>query len=206
MCQRYNFKEIRTPIFENTELFVRGVGETTDIVEKEMYTFLDKSDRSMSLRPEGTAGVVRAYVENKLYGEPDVSKLYYIGPMFRYEAVQAGRYRQLHQFGVEAFGSVDPAIDAEVISLAISLYGAGPQGHPRGDQQRGKSREPGLVPGSSAELFLPQSRISCVKTASPGMTETRCVYSIAKSTRSSFGARLSCWSIWMRRASATFKR
>ncbi|ULL15077.1 histidine--tRNA ligase [Paenibacillus sp. H1-7] len=122
LCQRFNYREIRTPIFEHTELFQRGVGETTDIVEKEMYTFLDKGDRSISLRPEGTAGVVRAYVENKLYGEPDVSKLYYIGPMFRYEQPQAGRYRQLHQFGVEAFGSVDPSIDAEVIALGYSFY------------------------------------------------------------------------------------
>lgn len=122
LCRRYNYKEIRTPIFEHTELFQRGVGETTDIVEKEMYTFLDKGDRSISLRPEGTAGVVRSYAENKLYGEPEVAKLYYIGPMFRYEQPQAGRYRQLHQFGVEAIGSVDPSIDAEVIALGYSFY------------------------------------------------------------------------------------
>lgn len=122
ICQRYNFREIRTPIFESTELFQRGVGETTDIVEKEMYTFTDRGNRSLTLRPEGTAGVVRSYVENKLYGEPDVSKLYYIGPMFRYERPQAGRYRQLHQFGVEAIGSVDPAIDAEVIALGYTFY------------------------------------------------------------------------------------
>ncbi|SDF94279.1 histidyl-tRNA synthetase [Fontibacillus panacisegetis] len=117
LCRRFNYREIRTPIFEQTSLFERGVGETTDIVEKEMYTFLDKGDRSMTLRPEGTAGVVRSYVENKLYGEPDVSKLYYIGPMFRYERPQAGRQRQFHQFGIEAFGATDPAIDAEVVAL-----------------------------------------------------------------------------------------
>lgn len=122
LCRRFNYREIRTPIFEHTELFQRGVGETTDIVEKEMYTFQDKGDRSISLRPEGTAGVVRAYVENKLYGEPDVSKLYYIGPMFRYEQPQAGRYRQFHQFGIEAFGSVDPSLDAEVIALGYTFY------------------------------------------------------------------------------------
>src|SRR5690606_20891560 len=109
VCRRYNFREIRTPIFEATELFERGVGETTDIVEKEMYTFTDRGERSMTLRPEGTAGVVRSYVENKLYGEPDIAKLYYIGPMFRYERAQAGRYRQFHQFGVEAIGSDDPS-------------------------------------------------------------------------------------------------
>ncbi|WP_433945924.1 histidine--tRNA ligase [Paenibacillus sp. SN-8-1] len=121
LCRRFNYREIRTPIFEQTSLFERGVGETTDIVEKEMYTFLDKGDRSMTLRPEGTAGVVRSYVENKLYGEPDVSKLYYIGPMFRYERPQAGRQRQFHQFGIEAIGAIDPAIDAEVISLGYEL-------------------------------------------------------------------------------------
>ncbi len=122
LCRRFNYKEIRTPIFEQTELFKRGVGETTDIVEKEMYTFEDKGNRSMTLRPEGTAGVVRAYVENKLYGDPEISKLYYIGPMFRYEQPQAGRYRQLHQFGIEVFGSVDPSVDAEVIALGYLFY------------------------------------------------------------------------------------
>lgn len=122
LCRRYNYSEIRTPIFESTELFKRGVGETTDIVEKEMYTFEDKGKRSMTLRPEGTAGVVRAFVENKLYGEPEINKLFYIGPMFRYEQPQAGRYRQLHQFGIEVFGSEAPSIDAEVIGLGYSFY------------------------------------------------------------------------------------
>ena len=122
LCRRFNYSEIRTPVFEQTELFQRGVGETTDIVEKEMYTFKDKGDRSMTLRPEGTAGVVRSFVENKLYADPDLNKLYYIGPMFRYERAQAGRYRQFHQFGIEAFGAVDPAIDAEVIALGYLFY------------------------------------------------------------------------------------
>ncbi|WP_256756777.1 histidine--tRNA ligase [Cohnella sp. WQ 127256] len=122
ICRRYRFSEIRTPIFEGTELFKRGVGETTDIVEKEMYTFEDRGKRSMTLRPEGTAGVVRSYVENKLYGEPDLTKLYYIGPMFRYERAQAGRFRQFHQFGIEALGSSDPALDAEVIALGYMFY------------------------------------------------------------------------------------
>jgi histidyl-tRNA synthetase len=122
VCRRYNYKEIRTPIFEQTELYLRGVGETTDIVEKEMYTFLDKSDRSLTLRPEGTAGVVRAYVENKLFGDTEISKLYYIGPMFRYERPMAGRFRQFHQFGIEAFGALDPSIDAEVIALGYTIY------------------------------------------------------------------------------------
>ena len=90
-----------------------------------MYTFDDRGGRSMTLRPEGTAGVVRAYVENKLYGEPDLAKLYYIGPMFRYERAQAGRYRQFHQFGVEAIGSADPALDAEVIALGYDVLPGG---------------------------------------------------------------------------------
>jgi histidyl-tRNA synthetase len=122
VCRRFLYREIRTPLFESTELFKRGVGETTDVVEKEMYTFMDKGDRSMTLRPEGTAGVVRAYVENKLYAEPELSKLYYIGPMFRYERPQAGRYRQFHQFGIEAFGSDAPSLDAEVIALGNQFY------------------------------------------------------------------------------------
>ena len=122
ICRRFHYREIRTPIFEHTELFRRGVGETTDIVEKEMYTFLDKSDRSLSLRPEGTAGVVRAYAENKLYSDPDIQKLFYIGPMFRYEQPQAGRFRQFHQFGVEAFGSTDPSLDAEIIAMGYLFY------------------------------------------------------------------------------------
>lgn len=123
LCRLYQYKEIRTPIFEHTELFQRGVGDTTDIVQKEMYTFQDRGDRSLTLRPEGTASVVRSYVENKLFGLPDQPvKLSYFGPMFRYERPQAGRMRQFVQFGVEAIGSKDPAIDAEVISLAMEVY------------------------------------------------------------------------------------
>lgn len=122
LCRRFNYREIRTPIFEYTQLFQRGVGETTDIVQKEMFSFQDMGGRGMTLRPEGTAGVVRAYVENKIYGEPDVSKLFYIGPMFRQERPQAGRYRQFHQFGIEAIGSVEPAIDAEVIAFGLQFF------------------------------------------------------------------------------------
>ncbi|HZG60641.1 MAG TPA: histidine--tRNA ligase [Anoxybacillus sp.] len=125
ICRRYNYKEIRTPIFEHTELFLRGVGDTTDIVQKEMYTFEDRGGRSITLRPEGTAPVVRSFVENKMYGDPNQPiKLYYVGPMFRYERPQAGRFRQFVQFGVEALGSNDPAIDAEVIALAMEIYQA----------------------------------------------------------------------------------
>lgn len=123
ICRRFNYHEIRTPIFEHTELFVRGVGDSTDIVQKEMYSFTDRGDRSLTLRPEGTASTVRAFVQNKLYGLPDQpQKLYYIGPMFRYERPQAGRTRQFVQFGIEAIGSDDPAIDAEVIALAMGFY------------------------------------------------------------------------------------
>jgi histidyl-tRNA synthetase len=123
LCEKYQYQEIRTPIFEYTELFQRGVGDTTDIVQKEMYTFTDKGDRSLTLRPEGTASTVRAYVEKKMFGYANQPvKLYYMGPMFRYERPQAGRFRQFVQFGIEALGSNDPAIDAEVISLAMNLY------------------------------------------------------------------------------------
>lgn len=120
--KRFNYKEIKTPIFEHTEIFQRGVGETTDIVEKEMYTFIDKGDRSLTLRPEGTASVVRSFVENKMYASPDVVKLYYIGPMFRYERPQSGRSRQFTQVGVEAFGSNDSSLDVEVISMAMQQF------------------------------------------------------------------------------------
>ncbi|MFB6468027.1 histidine--tRNA ligase [Cytobacillus sp. Hz8] len=125
LCDLYQYKEIRTPIFEHTELFLRSVGDTTDIVQKEMYTFEDRGGRSITLRPEGTASTVRAFVEHKMFGEANQPvKLYYMGPMFRYERPQAGRFRQFVQFGIEALGSADPAIDAEVISLARHLYQA----------------------------------------------------------------------------------
>lgn len=123
ICREYGYREIRTPVFEHTELFVRGVGEDTDIVEKEMYTFRDRGDRSITLRPEGTASAVRAYLENKLYAGPQPVKLYYTGPMFRYDRPQAGRLRQFHQFGVEIFGSYHPAVDAEVMAMAMDFYG-----------------------------------------------------------------------------------
>lgn len=122
LCRMYNYAEIRTPIFEYTELFQHGVGEDTDIVSKEMYTFQDKGGRQLTLRPENTAAVVRAYLENRLDAAPQPIKLYYIGPMFRYDRPGAGRYRQFHQFGVEAFGSKEPSLDAEIIYLAYEFY------------------------------------------------------------------------------------
>lgn len=122
IAHQYGFREIRTPVFERTELFLRGVGETTDIVSKEMYTFEDKGQRSMTLRPEGTAPAMRAFIEHQLSQESSIHKLYYIEAMFRYERAQAGRYRQHHQFGVEAIGNGAPEQDAEVIDLIYTLY------------------------------------------------------------------------------------
>ena len=118
LCKVYGYEEIRTPTFEHTELFQRGIGEGTDVVEKEMYTFTDRGDRSITLRPENTASVVRAYLQNKLYANAGLVKLFYIGSMFRYDRPQAGRLREFHQFGVEALGEKNPAVDAEIILLA----------------------------------------------------------------------------------------
>jgi len=119
---RYGFKEIRVPIFEDTRLFSRSIGETTDIVEKEMYTFEDRGGDSITLRPEGTASVVRAYIEHKMYAPPSVAKMFYIGPMFRYERPQAGRLRQFYQIGVEAMGSPSPVVDVEVMTMLIEFF------------------------------------------------------------------------------------
>jgi len=123
LFDNYRFHEIRTPIFENFEVFSRSAGDTSDIVTKEMYDFRDKGDRHITLRPEGTAGVVRAFVENKLYGPEHIKpvKLYYTGPMFRYERPQSGRLREFHQIGVEAFGRESPNLDVEVISMGMQL-------------------------------------------------------------------------------------
>lgn len=121
LCETFGIGEIRTPAFEFTELFVRGVGETTDIVQKEMYTFTDDGDRSLTLRPEGTAGAVRAYIEHGMHNQAQPTKLYYISPTFRCENTQAGRQRQFHQFGIEILGSYSAAQDAEVISVATAL-------------------------------------------------------------------------------------
>ncbi|TAF54102.1 MAG: histidine--tRNA ligase [Oscillatoriales cyanobacterium] len=121
VLSRALYQQIRTPIFEQTPLFERGIGEATDVVGKEMYTFTDRGDRSITLRPEGTAGVVRSYIENKLYATGGVQRLWYTGPMFRYERPQAGRQRQFHQIGVEVLGSSDPRADTETISIATTL-------------------------------------------------------------------------------------
>ncbi|MCX7797420.1 MAG: histidine--tRNA ligase [Melioribacter sp.] len=117
----YNYKEIRTPIFEETKLFARGIGESTDIVSKEMYTFTDRSNTSLTLKPEMTASVVRALIEHALYKKQSLNKFYYISPMFRQERPQAGRLRQFHQFGAEAIGSNNPLLDAEIIIVAYTI-------------------------------------------------------------------------------------
>ena len=122
ICSLFGYEEMRTPVFEHTELFKRSVGDTTDIVQKEMYSFTDKGGRDITLKPEGTAGVVRAFIENKLYADTQPTKLFYITPCFRYERPQAGRQRQFHQFGIEALGSDKPSLDAEVIALAVQFF------------------------------------------------------------------------------------
>ena len=122
ICSLFGYEEMRTPVLEHTELFKRSVGDTTDIVQKEMYSFTDKGGRDITLKPEGTAGVVRAFIENKLYADTQPTKLFYITPCFRYERPQAGRQRQFHQFGIEALGSDKPSLDAEVIALAVQFF------------------------------------------------------------------------------------
>ena len=122
IAEKAGYREIRTPVFEHTELFLRGVGDTTDIVQKEMYTFEDKGKRSITLKPEGTAGVVRAVIENRLYADTLPIKAYYINsPIFRYENPQSGRLREHHQFGMEFFGSLSPSADAELIVILLAL-------------------------------------------------------------------------------------
>jgi len=122
LMEKYNYNYVRTPIFESSELFHRGVGDTTDIVTKETYDFIDRGERNMTLRPEGTAGVVRSYIENKMYANSGTTKTWYYGPMYRYERPQSGRFREFYQFGVEVFGSNSPLIDAEVISIPVNFY------------------------------------------------------------------------------------
>ena len=122
LCALYGYGEIRTPMFEDTRLFLRGIGDTTDVVTKEMYTFSDRGGRSITLRPENTASVVRSFLEHKMYGDQQVQKVFYIGSMFRYDRPQAGRYREFHQFGVEILGAKSPIADAECIALAYALF------------------------------------------------------------------------------------
>lgn len=122
LFERFGYLEVRTPVVEATELFARGIGEATDIVEKEMYTFQDRKERSLTMRPEMTAGCARAYIEHAIYKREPVTRWYYAGPMFRYERMQTGRYRQFYQVGVEAFGAAEPSVDAEQIAMCHALY------------------------------------------------------------------------------------
>lgn len=122
VCKSFGFQEIRTPVFEDTSLFQRGVGDTTDVVQKEMYTFEDKGGRSITLRPEGTASLARSFIENSLYANPQPTKLYYLISCYRYEKPQSGRLREFHQFGTECFGGTSDATDAEVITLALTFF------------------------------------------------------------------------------------
>lgn len=121
ICEKFGYQEIRTPVFENTELFERGVGDTTDVVQKEMYTFNDKGNRSITLRPEGTAGVARAFLEHNIYSKPLPAKLFYMISCYRYEKPQAGRMREFHQFGAECFGSQMPSVDGEMVAMAYTI-------------------------------------------------------------------------------------
>lgn len=122
ICGAYGYREIRTPVFEDTALFQRGVGDTTDVVQKEMYTFEDKGGRSITLRPEGTASLVRSFIEHSLYADPQPTKLFYLISCYRYEKPQSGRLREFHQFGIECFGGTSDAADAEIIALALSFF------------------------------------------------------------------------------------
>ena len=122
--EAYGYREIRLPLFERTELFARGIGDETDIVKKEMYTFEDRGGDSLTLRPEATAGLVRAYIEHGFQVEPKPVRLYTAGPMFRYERPQAGRYRQFHQANIEALGEASPAVDAEVVCMLVDFFRA----------------------------------------------------------------------------------
>ena len=124
VCRRFGYEEIRTPVFEETRLFSRSVGEDTDIVSKEMYTWEDRGGKSLTLRPELTASVVRSYIQHNLGSQASVQRLYYMGPLFRRERPQKGRQRQFHQFGVEAFGSENPEQDAEIIAIAWHMLSA----------------------------------------------------------------------------------
>ncbi len=146
MFRIYNYQEIRTPILEETALFARGVGQETDIVSKEMYTFEDRDGSSLTLRPEATASVMRAYIEHRLDQKPGLQKLYYIGPMFRRERPQKGRYRQFIQIGAEAIGSESPSVDAEVIEMVVELLQPrGPGRLSAADQFRRRSELPPAV-------------------------------------------------------------
>ncbi len=193
LCERYGYLEIRTPVIEREELFAKGTGETTDIVQKEMYSFTDKGGERVTLRPEATPSMVRAYVEHSLEQALPSAKLYAMGPMFRYERPQKGRYRQFHQLDVEVFGLNDPAIDAEVIDLAWSLVDGPRHQARRARHQLGRLREP--AGRSSQRRCSRRSATICrssARTASGARRPIRCASTTARCrpiSRSSIGCR-----------------
>lgn len=180
IASRFGFKEIRTPVFEHTELFARGVGDTTDVVQKEMYTFLDKGGRSITLRPEGTAGAARAFLEHGLFNEPLPQKTCYITSCYRYEKPQSGRYREFHQFGVEVFGTPAPAADAEIISLAAEIFAfLGIEDLTLEINSIGcRPAAPSITRRS--RHILSSIKTSCAAPASTGSSATPCVFSTAR--------------------------
>ena len=171
VASKFGYKEIRTPVFEHTELFQRGVGDTTDVVQKEMYTFDDKGGRSITLRPEGTAGAVRSFLENGLCNEALPQKVCYLTSCYRYEKPQAGRLREFHQFGVECFGTASPLADAEIIALAKSIFDT--------LGVRDLSLEINSITKRLKNILL-HARMNFVTPARADLTETLCVFLTAK--------------------------
>ena len=181
---RYGYREIRTPVFEATELFARGIGAETDIVSKEMYTFEDRDGGSLTLRPEATAGIVRAVIEHNLVHNDPALKVYALGPMFRRERPQKGRYRQFHQVDVEAFGFTSPTIDAEVVELALAYLDACGVTRARARPQLGgRPQLPAGLRRDAARASALGRRPRCAATASDGSRRTRCACSTARCRR-----------------------
>ena len=207
ICALAGYREIRTPMFEHTELFQRGVGDTTDVVQKEMYTFNDKGGRSITLKPEGTAGATRAFIEAHLFAEPMPCKMYYVScPAFRYEKPQSGRLRQFHQNGVEVFGAKDASVDAEIIALALDVLKA--NGIEDLKLAHQFHRLPHLPPGLSGKaegisaaqaLRAVQNLSGAVRAAIP------CAFWTARKTAKSSPTRPACWKICATNAPAISK-
>ena len=182
MLEAFAYHELRTPVLEYTPLFVRSVGEVTDVVEKQMYTFDDRDGRSVSLRPEGTASAVRAYVENAQWNKEPVTRWYYIGPMFRHERAQRGRLRQFYQVGAEVFGSGEPSMDAEMIAMLVDDAGAlrpGRRGHRGQRQLAGRTRGARGLPRQAGRILLAGTATSWTTIRGGGWRRIRC----ASSTR-----------------------
>ena len=206
ICALAGYREIRTPMFEHTELFQRGVGDATDVVQKEMYTFCDKGNRSITLKPEGTAGVVRALIESHMYADALPAKLYYVScPCFRYEKPQSGRLRQFHQNGVEVFGAKDPSVDAEIIDIARQLLdafgiaGARLKINSIGCPTCRKAYLTSCAPTSS------RSSTGCARPVRSASAAIRCAYSTARRMRKSSPTRPRCSTTSARNAPRTLR-